>query len=85
MTVARPVAKLVVGFANDCQRGAESGRGNVVRVSGSASRARRRLSNSGGVARHSGRLKGQVLQSWCLRNPYASGIICEKFGRGWTT
>ena len=48
--------------------------GDVARVSGNASRARRRLSNSGGVARHRGRLKGQILQSWRLRNPYASAM-----------
>ena len=59
-----------------CQRGAVGDRGDVARVSGSASRAWRCLSISGGVARHGRRLRGPKLQSCCLRNPCGSVIWC---------
>ena len=56
MTAGGQIARLV-GLAKGCRgRAGEAGRGYVERVSGSASRARRRLSNSGGVERHRGRL-----------------------------
>ena len=79
VTVAGPVATLA-GLAKGCQRGLQGGRGDVARVSGRESRARRRLSNSGGVASDRRRLRGQDLQSWCLRTPYGLVIRREHLG-----
>ena len=53
MTVTGGIATLT-DLVRGYQRRAEGGRGDVARMSGSASRARRRLSISGGVARHRG-------------------------------
>ena len=82
MTVVGPIGKLA-GLAKACQRGAEGDRGDVARVSGSASRARRRMSILGGVARHRGRLRGPKSQSCCLRNPYGSVSRCGNRNREW--
>ena len=83
VTVAGPVATLAA-LAKGCQRGVHGGRGDVARVSGRASRARRRLSELGGVASDRGRLRRQGLQSWCLRNPYGSVVRRGKIGLGKT-
>ena len=77
MTVTGGIATLT-DLVRGYQRRAEGGRGDVARMSGSASRARRRLSISGGVARHRGRLRGLGLQSCCLRNPYGSVVTHGK-------
>ena len=83
VTVADAVATLA-GLAKGRQRGAHGAREDVSRVSGRASRARRRLSKSGDVASDRGRLRGQDLQSWCLRNPYGSVTRRRMVGLGWT-